>query len=398
MTMNDERAFDVVIVGGGTAGITVAARLLNHQPSLSVAIVDPAQTHYYQPLWTLVGGGEFQREVTARPMASVIPVGATWIRDAVVSFEPEAHRLATKEHASLHYEQLVVCPGIQLNWHEIEGLEETMGFHGVCSNYAYETVNSTWEAIQAFDGGRALFTAPKGTVKCGGAPQKIMWIAEQRLRERGIRQRSEVCYAIAGSRIFGVAKYRRTLEGLVVERGIDTRFGHDLVAVDGPNKVATFAVEDGTRVELDFGMMHVTPPQSAPDFVRESPLADAEGWTAVDKYTLQHPKFADVFALGDAAGLPSSKTGAAIRKQAPILVENLFARRSGAPLKARYNGYSSCPIITEIGKVMLAEFDYDGIPCESFPFDQAKPRYSMYALKAYALPEIYWNGMLKGHM
>ncbi len=225
-----------------------------------------------------------------------------------------------------------------------------------------------------------------------------MWIAEHRFRQRKVRGESELVYAIAGSRIFGVPKYRRTLEGLVEERGIVTRFRHDLVAVDGPRHLATFERPDGERVEMEFDMMHVTPPQSAPDVIRESPLADAKGWTEADPHTLQHPRFPDVFALGDAAGIPASKTGAAIRKQAPVLVANLFAHRAGTPLEARYNGYSSCPIITEIGKVMLAEFDYDGTPCESFPFDQARPRYSMWALKAYALPELYWNGMLRGQL
>ena len=391
----------VVIVGGGSAGICVAARLQLADPSLDVAIVEPSEVHYYQPLWTLVGGGQFDREVTARPEADYIPPGHAWIREAAAGFEPEQRAVVLASGARVEYEQLVVCAGIQLDWSAIEGLRDAIGTRGLCSNYSYETVAYTWECIASLAGGRALFTAPSGAVKCGGAPQKIMWLAEENFRQRGIRDAVEVSYSIAGPRIFGVPKYRRTLERLVRERGIVTRFGHDLVAVDPGAKRATFrrATVDGAGtelVELDYDMMHVTPPQSSPRFVADSPLADAKGWVEVDKHTTQHVRFPEVFSLGDCSSLPCSKTGAAVRKQAPVTVANLLAHRAGTPLEARYDGYSSCPIITGVGQVMLAEFDYDGTPCESFPFDQSVPRYSMYALKAYALPELYWNGMLRG--
>jgi sulfide:quinone oxidoreductase len=388
----------IIIVGGGTAGITVAARLLDAKPELDVAIIEPSAIHYYQPLWTLVGGGQFSRELTARPEADYIPPGATWIRDRVEGFAPQQSSVSLREAGELHYDQLVVCAGIQLDWGAIEGLAGAVGSHGLCSNYSYDTVEYTWECIANFRGGRALFTAPAKAIKCGGAPQKIMWLAEENFRKRNVRAATEVTYAIAGPRIFGVPKYRRTLERLVVERNIVTHFGHELIAVDPGHKRATFRRNDGTTVEFDYEMMHVTPPQSAPDFIKQSPLADHEGWVEVDKYTTQHIRFPNVFALGDCSSLPCSKTGAAVRKQAPVTVSNLLAARAEQPLQARYDGYSSCPIITGVGQVMLAEFDYDGKPCETFPFDQAQPRYSMYVLKAYVLPEIYWNGMLRGRM
>jgi sulfide:quinone oxidoreductase len=357
----------IVIVGGGTAGITVAARLLNADPSLDVAIIEPSEIHYYQPLWTLVGGGQFSREITARPQADYIPPGATWIRDYVEGFAPERNSVA-------------------------------IGTRGLCSNYSYDTVNYTWECISNFRGGRAIYTAPSKAIKCGGAPQKIMWLAEEYFRKRGIRAQSEVVYAIAAPQIFGVAKYRRTLERLVAERNIVTHYGHELIAVEPDHKRASFRRSDGSTVELDYEIMHVTPPQSAPDFIKHSPIAEQHGWVEVDKYTTQHTRFPNVFSLGDCSSLPCSKTGAAVRKQAPVTVANLLAHRAKQPLEARYDGYSSCPIITGVGQLVLAEFDYDGKPCESFPFDQAQPRYSMYMLKAYALPEMYWNGMLRGRM
>jgi sulfide:quinone oxidoreductase len=386
----------IIIVGGGTAGITVAARLQLAQPELDIAIVEPSAIHYYQPLWTLVGGGQFQREVTARPEADYIPPGHTWIHERVEAFDPEHRRVRLHGGASLEYEQLVVCAGIQLDWSAIDALAEHIGTRGLCSNYSYDTVAYTWQCISEFRGGRAIFTHPATTVKCGGAPQKIMWLAEEQFRRMGVREQAEVTFATPGARIFGVTKYRRTLERLVAERNIVTRFGHELIAVDPANKRASFRHADQV-VELDYEFMHVTPPQSAPDFIKRSPLADGHGWVEVDKYSTQHTRFPDVFSLGDCSSLPCSKTGAAVRKQAPVTVANLLAHRAAQPLEARYDGYSSCPIVTGVGQLILAEFDYDGNPCESFPFDQAQPRYSMYALKAYALPQLYWNGMLRGH-
>src|SRR5690606_6663368 len=260
--------------------------------------------------------------------ADYIPPGATWIRDHVEGFVPERDAVMLRGGGELHYDQLVVCAGIQLDWRAIEGLTGALGSHGICSNYSYDTVAYTWECISTLRGGRALFTAPGKAIKCGGAPQKIMWLAEENLRKRGIRGAVEVSCAFAGPRIFGVAKYRRTLEKLVVEREIVTRFEHDLIAVDAEHKRATFRRPDGQTVELDYEMLHVTPPQSAPDFIKHSPIADREGWVEVDKYTTQHIRFPNVFSLGDCSSLPCSKTGAAVRKQAPVTVTNLLAFRA----------------------------------------------------------------------
>ncbi len=395
--MSSETSFDVVVIGGGTGGITAAARLLLAAPGLSVAIVEPADAHYYQPLWTLVGAGVFPREASARPMADVIPEGATWIRETAASFEPDAHTVTLGSGRRLTYQQLIVAPGIQLDWGRIEGLAGNVGKHGICSNYDWNTVESTWAQLQRFEGGDAYFTFPSTPIKCAGAPQKIMWLAEDHLRRTGRRGGARIHFATPGPRIFGVDRYARALEKLVAERDIQTHFRRDLVAVRPEKREADFRnVDDGTVETVRYDLLHVTPPMSAPDFIRKSPLADAAGWVEVDRYTTQHVRYPDVFSLGDASSMPCSKTGAAIRKQAPVLVANLLARRAGAPLEAAYDGYASCPLVTGYGRLILAEFGYDGRIMETFPFSQARERYSMYALKAYGLPELYWHGMLRG--
>jgi sulfide:quinone oxidoreductase len=388
---------DVVIVGGGTGGISVAARLKLARPALSVALIEPSEKHYYQPLWTLVGAGVFAKEVTERDEADYVPAGVTWIRDRVTAFDPEKKTVSLAGGGDVGYAQLVVAPGIQLDWDKVDGLSAALGKDGVCSNYRYDLVDATWRFLKDFKGGDAVFTFPSTPVKCAGAPQKIMYLADDHLRRLGVRARSKITWASASAGIFGVAHYAAPLRKVIERKGIETLYRHDLIAVRPASKEAVFRhLDRGHEVTLKYDLLHVAPPQSAPDFVKKSPLAGAGGWVDVDKYTLQHVRHPDVWSLGDASSLPTSRTGAAIRKQAPVLVENLLAHVDGRAPTARYDGYASCPLVTGYGTLILAEFDYDGKPQESFPFDQTIERYSMYAMKAYALPELYWNGMLRG--
>ncbi len=388
----------IVIVGGGTAGITVAAQLTKGWfNDTDVAIIDPSDSHYYQPAWTLVGGGTFRKEATRRDQASVIPPKAKWIRDAVTEFDPAHNRIRTRDGRVIEYDYLVVGAGIQINWDGIKGLKESVGKDGVCSNYSFETVSSTWENIRNFKGGTAIFTQPAGAIKCGGAPQKICYLAEDYFRKNGIRDTTRVIFASAGASIFAIEKYKQVLEVVIQRKGIETMFRQNLIALSPDTKEAIFQhVDTGEEVSVHFDMIHVTPPMGPPAFIANSPLADAEGWVDVDKHTLQHVQYPNVFGLGDSSSLPTSRTGAAIRKQAPVLVKNLRALMAGKPLAAKYNGYTSCPVVTGYGSVVLAEFDYDGNPDESFPFNQAKERRSMWLLKKYGLPLLYWSGMLKG--
>ncbi len=392
-----EEKHQIVILGGGSAGLTVAARLRRKDPHLKVTVIDPASKHYYQPLWTLVGAGILPREWTERDQAAVIPKGVGWVKESVVALSPETKEVELSSGKKISYEMLVVAPGIQVNWSAIEGLTDTIGENGVCSNYSYAHVEKTWKFIREFKGGRALFTFPNTPVKCAGAPQKIMYLAEHHFRKAGVRDKSEVVFMSAAGAIFGVPHYAKSLTEIVRERGIETSFKQNLVAIRPKSREAIFRhTETGNETVSRYDLLHVSPPMSAPDFIKTSLLANEAGWVNVDKHSLQHIKYPEVFALGDASSLPTSKTGAAIRKQAPVLVENLLAVRDGKKPSAVYNGYTSCPLVTGYGKVIMAEFDYDGRPQETFPFDQSKERRSMYLLKRHLLPVLYWKGMLRG--
>jgi sulfide:quinone oxidoreductase len=389
--------YNILVVGGGTAGITVAAQLRRKLQTYDLAIVEPSQKHYYQPLWTLVGAGVFPKQQSERAESAFIPRGAAWIQESVAEFRPAENAIVTSGGRTITYDYLVVALGIQIDWGKIPGLVEGLGRNGLCSNYSYQHVDYTWECIRNFRGGTALFTMPSTAVKCGGAPQKIMYLADDHFRHAGVRDRSQVIFASAQSSLFAVEKYRRTLEKVVARKGIDVRFQHNLIELRPDQKEAVFEhLATHERVTIPYGLAHVTPPMSAPAAIQRSPLAGPAGWVEVDKFTLQHPRFPNVFPIGDCSGLPTSKTGAAIRKQAPVVVRNLLSAMRGEPLTAKYDGYTSCPIVTGYGKLVLAEFDYEGQPQETFPVDQSKERLSMYLLKAYALPRLYWDGMLRG--
>jgi sulfide:quinone oxidoreductase len=390
-----------VILGGGTAGLTVAARLKRANPRLDILLIEPSDKHYYQPLWTLVGAGVVPKEVTERDERNYLPAGVHWLRDRVAGFEPEARSLVTHGGQRVHYDALVIAVGMQLDWHRVKGLEGALGQGGVTSNYDYRLAAYTWEVLRGFSGGNAVFTNPEGQVKCGGAPQKIMYLAEAHFRRAGVRDQSTVIGAFAGTKMLGVPEINATLERIVGERGITMRFRHNLVELRPESKEAVFEhLDSHDEVVIPYAMIHVTPPMSAPDVVKESPLAVASGphmgFVAVDKHTLQHPDYPEVFALGDVAALPTAKTGAAIRKQAPVLVRNLLEHRQGKAPSARYNGYSSCPLVTDYGKLVLAEFTYDNVFAPTFPVDQTKERRDMYLLKRHVLPALYWRGMLRG--
>lgn len=391
---------EVVVVGGGSAGLAVAAQLLNQKHAPGVAIIDPSEKHYYQPIWTLVGGGVFPKEISERDQKDYIPLGATWIKDKVASFDPDHNSLQLAGGDNVTYDYLVVAAGIQVNWGAIPGLKESVGKPGtgVCSNYSYETVGSTWDNIKAIKSGTALFTQPNTPIKCGGAPQKIMYLACNHFDREGIRPNVDVKFMSAAGGIFAVPKYAAALNKVVENYGIETNYGHDLVEIRADKKEADFVkLATGEKITMKYDMIHVTPPQSPPDFIKNSPLAAETGWVNVDKHTTQHVKYPNVFSLGDCSSLPTSKTGAAIRKQAPTTTANIMSMIAGRPLSASYDGYTSCPLVTGYGKLILAEFSgYTNEPKESFPFNQAEERYSMYALKAYGLPRMYWHGMLKG--
>ncbi|MFJ1791046.1 NAD(P)/FAD-dependent oxidoreductase [Kitasatospora griseola] len=390
----------IVIIGGGTAGITVAARL-RRAGERDVAVLDPSERHYYQPLWTLVGGGRAPLAQSVRSQASVMPKGVRWIRRAALAIDPEAQEVTLDGGGTVSYDQLVVCPGIQLDWDRIPGLEAGLGKNGLSSNYSFQHAPATWRFIRETRSGSAVFSMPAGAIKCGGAPQKIAYLAADYWREQGVLDKIDVHLVIPGAAIFGVPEFARVLDGVVRRYGIKVHYGSEVTEVrPDAREVVVTALDGGATTTLPYDMAHLVPPQSAPDWIKRSPLAGADdpaGYVEIDKHTMRHVRYPNVWALGDAGSSPNSKTGAAVRKQAPVVVENLLAVLNGREPTAGYQGYSSCPLTTARNRMLLAEFDYSGRPTPSIPvIDTVRERADMWYLKRHGLPFLYWNLMLRG--
>ena len=391
---------DIVVIGGGSAGIGLLASLLKRDPHLNITLIEPNDYHCYQPAWTLVGGGAYDLQKTRRPLADVLPNGVSWVQAAVSEVLPDESTLVLDSGQRVTWKNLIVCPGLRLAWEKIEGLQDTLGQHGVTSNYSYEHAAYTWQLVQQLKGGKALFTQPAMPIKCAGAPQKAMYLSCDHWLKQGDLKHIDVEFNLAGAALFGVPTFVPPLMKYVEKYNARLAFNSNLVKVDGPARKAWFEVKDAegnaTVEEKTFDMLHVVPPQVAPDFIRESLLADAAGWCEVNPHSLQHLRYPHIFGLGDVCGTTNAKTAAAVRKQIVVVAENLLALRKQVPLPLKYDGYGSCPLTVEKGKVVLAEFGYGGKLLPTFPLDPTQARRSMWFLKATLLPWFYWNGMLKG--
>jgi len=398
----------VLIVGGGTAGVTAAAQLraLPQFSGLDVAIIDPAKAHHYQPGWTLVGSGLKPLDDMKKPLDAVIPPGVKHYPLSASTFDPSNNLVKTSEGVDFSYDYLVVTPGLETNFAGVSGLTEALADPSsqVSSIYSANTVEQVWRNIQSFKQGNAIFTQPAGVIKCAGAPQKIMWMALSQWQRDNVRDKVKVTFATGAGAMFAVPKYSQALEALRRERDVEGLFQHNLVKVDTKAKVATFQdLANGNKeVQREFGFLHVVPPQKAFSWVAKSPLADSAGWVDVDKSTTQHTKYPNVFSIGDASSLPNSKTAAAITAQLPVMVDNLAATMGGAKseeLKASYDGYASCPLLTGHNELMLCEFKYGGVPKETFEGifgGQEVPNRAFYHLKKDFFPWVYWNHYVNG--
>lgn len=414
------KKFKLVVIGGGTGGIMLSSRMMKIGAPVDITLIEPSDTHWYQPAWTLVGAGTFNYDNTRKPMSDLIPKGVTWLKDSATGFKPDENKVSTAQNGDLEYDFLVVSPGLVNDLSLIPGLEESLDKVNVCS--IYTNPKYVWDVIRNVKGGRAIFTQPNTPIKCGGAPQKIAYLAADYFRKHNLSDKVKVTFATPGSVIFGVKPVAETLHKVIERYGMDFKPSHTLVRIDADKNEAIFrhtgvdgspcflnedgvVTSDGDDSEfiVKYDMLHLAPPQAAPKLVRDSVLANENGWLDVNINTLQHNKYTNIFGLGDVAALPTAKTGAAIRKQAPVVIDNILSMIKTHQLGSKtYTGYSSCPLVTGYGKMVLAEFNYkneftpDPKLKQMLIFDSSKEHWRLWMLKKYGLPYLYWNKMMKG--
>ncbi|WP_234967743.1 NAD(P)/FAD-dependent oxidoreductase [Pontibaca methylaminivorans] len=367
----------IVIAGAGAAGLSLASRLRRQMPQATLTLIDEKTEHHFQPGFTLIGAGLWQPgDVTFRN-ADFVPRGVEWITEPVAGFDPEANTVVTGSGRRIGYDFLMVATGLKLDYASIEGMETGLiGREGIASIYAGpEAAAASWRVIDAFvdSGGTGLFSRPLTEMKCAGAPLKITFIVDDLARRRNRRDAVDLIYNAHNPTVFAVPPVNERVEYLFAGRGIVVNHDRVLSAIDPAARRASYDTPEGT-VTMDYDFIHVVPPMRAPDAVRDSPLPwqdgplAADGWVEADRATLRHPRYANVFALGDVAGVPRGKTAASVKLQVPVVAENLVAETMGREPLAAFDGYTSCPLITRYGRAMLIEFDYEDNLVPSFPF------------------------------
>jgi len=439
------KSANIVVVGGGAGGIMAAVRLNKAAPNAKITLIAPNETHLYQPGQVFMAAGLYSESDIQYKNADRIPSDVKWVKDEVTKFDPDNNKVTTAKSGDIDYDFLVVATGLAYDYERIEGMsEDLVGQKGISSVYLNDPVagtakggTATWQWFKDLRAAaekasedkpiKAIYTQPDTPIKCGGAPQKILYLSNDALRGNSplggsdVHKNVQSFFCKKGNTLFGVPDYNKTLieEVTPMYGNITDKFGHILRKIDADKKVATFEhkysekgeydkdldeyemIPKSEMVELEYDFIHIVPPMKPVEAVSSSPLGwekgTAKGWLAVDRYTLQHMKYKNVFGIGDILGTPKGKTGGSARHHGPILQDNLVAAMEGKELNAKFDGYTVCPLKTEYGKIMLAEFDYQG-KAPSVPLDPSEPRWLWWAFDLYALKTMYWQLMMRGLM
>lgn len=388
--------YKLVILGGGTGGISTASRILSKKKDLKddVLIIEPDDYHYFQPAWPLVGSGDEKLDSTWKPMEKVIPKGARWLQAAVKEVDP-VKREVTADETLISYDFLIVALGIELNYGAIKGARGSLGHNGVCTNYLYNLVEYTYESLKNTKSGNIIVTKPETKIKGGVSAENSLFTMDDFIKQQN--RNVDIMFRSGREELFEVKKYNYSLISQMEGKYIDYKLNEELIEVKGEQKQAVFKnTHTGETHTIPFEMLVITPPMHGPSVLKNSGLLDEEGWVDVDKHTMMHKKYTTVFSLGDSSSLPTVKMGAAVRKQLPVLVDNLIERMSDQEPTHKYDGRTACPIATEYGELILAEFGYDKKPKETTFLNQADDKMIFYQFKKNMLPIMYWYALLKG--
>lgn len=399
----------ILIIGGGAAGLSMANRFSRSLEGANITMVGARQTHLYQPGQTLVAADLWDKNRIITHTKDWVPSDVQWIMKDAQAFDPDNKKVTLSDGEIINYDVLIVATGCQLNYQDIEGMSpELIGQHGIGSVYAgpegAEKTNKMLEQYIQQGEGKAIFTLSNTPIKCAGAPLKMIFTSLDRFEQSGQREKMDVSFVTPyKNKVFSIPYYNEFVLNRWQEQGVNFQDERNLTAIDANNKIATFTKLDGSQERQDYDFIHIVPPMSAPDAIRNSELvwqtgAMAGNWVEVDQYQLQHLRYPNIFAIGDVAGTPFGKTAASVKLQAPVVEQNVLSFLAGEALQANYNGYTSCPLITAIGKAMLIEFGYGGKLLPSFPFISPKEEsWAVWVMKEKMLQPAYY-AMLNGRV
>jgi len=428
----------ILIIGGGLSGMSTARRLTTKLNNPDITIIEPNEfSSNYQPGQTLVGGGIWDIDEILYKRDDYLPEGVKLIKEKAIAFTPQKNYVTTDKGTKVEYDYMIVAAGLQMDFERIKGITDAGRVYSsgdnsnllkvlgddVCSIFTAEGAERTWEIMQKKieeakkaspeKPVRWIFTHPNTPIKCGGAPKKIMNLANARLKEAGVRDNVEMLFCTNGGAMFGIPEYHDAVLGQFKREGFKWNYRHNLIEVHKDRKIAVFdakwqekgpwdpimheyeVVPKHEKVEIAYDFLHISPPQMAPRELRESDVGSAAGWIPVNKETLQHFQYKNIYAIGDVAQVPMGKTGGSVRKQYKVLVDNIVAQIQGKKLPAKYAGYTVCPLITTIGTVMLAEFDWSVKPTPLFPLDPTVERWMWWLMKIHLLKPMTQIGMLQ---
>lgn len=367
----------IVIVGAGMAGLAIANQLSNRLDGAKITIIDKKTVHHYQPGFTLIAVGLWDKNKVIGKNQDVIPNNVKWIQEPVIEFEPDQNQLTIESGTKVNYDFLIIATGLVLDYAKIEGMDiKAIGQNGLASIYpSPEAAAATWQALDKFrkTGGKAVMTLPHTYLKCAGAPLKTTFMLNDHLTRAGTRASSQIQFYSALNNVFSVPVINADVLRRWNDLNIPVNFKHSLSAIDIHARKATFDLDDGKKIVTDYDFIHVVPPMRAPDCIINSNLSSkiapyaSEGWLAVNKDTLQHLVYPNVFGAGDINGTPKGKTAATIKKSVPLIVDNLISVILGSTPTRVFDGYTSCPLLLRQGSALLIEFDYENNLTPSIP-------------------------------
>ena len=394
-----------VVAGGSIGGLTVAARLLRAVPEADITIIEPRDEHHYQPGYTLVGAGVYNRDDVLFDQKSLFLPGMKWVKDYLEAFEPERNRVITGSGDIIDYDYLIAGLGVEPDFDSVKNLKEALITDYVANIYDLSSGEKFRKLAREFDSGNAVFTYPAGFVKCGGVPQKITWLSEDLWRNEGKHNRIEIHFHTTRNTLFpAVPRLDEAVKPLIDARGINNHFNQTLRAIDISTRTAIFeeSTENDSLHEIrrPYDLLHPMPRFRTPKPLRDGPLTreGIGGQLSDNRHTLQHQQYPNIFGVGDCAATGAAKTAATIRKQAPVVAGNLIDLALGYEPSNKYDGTSGCPLLTRYGRCMMFEFDFEGNLIHEWLYRPTQETRIWWDFKVHGLKQLYRHIMMNGYV